>query len=397
MASISMADRIREWTKAVRQAGPERENAQLVVKSVLAASVSWYLAMHVFGSASPTFAPFSALLMMQPTIAQSLDQTLRYIGAVLAGVVLVGVTGLPWGPSPLIFGLMLLMALGLSRWRRLGNQRLQVAVAAVFAYGTFAMATDTSSAFSHVAAIVWTVLLGCTIGVLTNILIAPPLRYRSVRYAVEVLADSAHDLLHDIGNAIGRYAPDDDESRDWERRAHDLRSRASQTRETIEHVAESVKFNPRRLLNRGDDDSFDGYRAIVDTLERAVEEICSIARGLSYAATRENVGEAHERFLRDYARLLITAGDVVGALGQLHTTDDLRDGHGLDDALARCREAGGELATRAEGQQLDDPDDWAVYGGLHTDGRRLAEELTDVRNDIAELLEWLERKPSRQR
>lgn len=110
-ASRGRVARVQEWLVRARSDGHERHTLALIVKSTLAAAVSWWVAHDVMGARSPSFAPFSAVLIMQVTVYRSLLQALRYVGAVAVGVALQGVLGLMAGPHLLTFVLVALVAL----------------------------------------------------------------------------------------------------------------------------------------------------------------------------------------------------------------------------------------------------------------------------------------------
>lgn len=382
--------------RGLGHAGPDRDSLLLIVKSVIAATIAWLLAHTVLQAPSATFAPFSALLMVQATIARSVDRALRYAVAVVVGVALTGVVIPLFGPALWTFAALLLVALAIGRWPKLGSQGSQVAVAALFAFASFTAATDAQSRLTQLASIAGLVVLGCAVGVLTNILIMPPLRYRSAEYGVSVLSRSLCDLVSDIARGLREGVPDRDEAEAWMRRADRLPDAIAQARHTVEHAAETVKLNPRRLIMHGSS-SFEGYRAIINALHRASEQVCAMTKALNQAAQQDGpTGEAHERFLHDYARLLDSVAEAVRTLGNLHTMEDLRDESKLDHRLRDCREAFDALVERAEGQQLDASDQWPVYSGLHTDAYRLIQEFIQAQHELAELIrEGSDQQPAR--
>lgn len=85
------------WSRALGSDGYERHTALLIGKSTLAATIAWVISYQLLNAQSPAFAPFSAVLIMQVTVYQSLVQSLRYVGAVVAGVAGQSAPGLPGG------------------------------------------------------------------------------------------------------------------------------------------------------------------------------------------------------------------------------------------------------------------------------------------------------------
>ncbi|MFC7741310.1 aromatic acid exporter family protein [Nocardiopsis composta] len=148
-------------------------------KCTVAAGVSWFIASDLMQAMSPAFAPFTAVMMVQATVYRSIAASWRYIAAVTAGVVVQGALGFLAGPAFTTFLLVALVALTLSRWPALGEQRTYVATAAFFAFSQFTMATDAAGRLQGLVEIVLLVLVGCLVGVAVNLLLLPPLRYRS--------------------------------------------------------------------------------------------------------------------------------------------------------------------------------------------------------------------------
>ncbi|RCG19750.1 hypothetical protein DTL70_23835 [Streptomyces diacarni] len=93
--------------RARQQAGPERETALLLAKSGAAGVLAWALGAYVIASPQPTYAPFTALLVVQSTAYRSLMQSLRYVVAVVLGVLAAGLVGPLIGENTLAFAAML--------------------------------------------------------------------------------------------------------------------------------------------------------------------------------------------------------------------------------------------------------------------------------------------------
>lgn len=349
----------------------------MVAKAVLAATIAWNLATWVIGSPHATFAAFSALMLVEVTVADSIAKAVRYIAAMLLGIGMVGATVWVWGVALWLFPAMVLVALAIGRWHRLGAQGINVAVAAIFAYGAFESpaANTPNGPLPEIAAMV---LLGATVALTVSLLIAPPLRYRSARYAVESLSESLDELLSDICDGLTGEDPGADVDRDWRRRADAVVNMAAQARHTVDHAVRTTKLNPRRLL-AGDRTSVIGHRVTVHTLERIAEQLRGVITGLVRAVERSEVSPRHDEFLRRYGILLATTRDAVTAAGAMHSTEDFT-GEPLSDEARRCRRALGELTRHAHGRRLDEPTQWAVYGGLYTDAERLCEEVESARD-----------------
>ena len=355
----------------------DRDSALTVAKAVIASMIAWVLATVVFGSSHGTFAAFSALMLVELTIADSIAKAVRYIAAMLTGIGLVGVAVWWWGVPLWLFPVMVLVALMIGRWHRLGSQGINVAVAAIFAYGAFGSpsANVPNGPLPEIAGMV---LLGAAVALAVTLLIAPPLRYRSARHAVESLGESLAGLLADIADGLTADESNATVDGDWRRRADAMPNLAAQARHTVDHAAHTTRFNPRRLLAH-DRTSVSGHRVTVHAFERIAEQLRSVVTGLLRAEERSDLSPRHDEFLRRYGVLLAAVGDAVTTAGAMHTADDFTD-EPLAEQAQNCLHALAELTRHAQGRPMDEPTQWAVYGGLYTDAERLCDEVDAARD-----------------
>ncbi|MGV0645366.1 FUSC family protein [Mycolicibacterium sp. XJ879] len=379
--------------RALARRSFDRDNVLMLGKSVLAATVAWLLASQVFGASHATFAPFSAVLLMQITIADSVQMAMHYTGAVIVGVCLTGAIVLPWGAQPWLFPVILAIALTIGRWRRLGSQGINVTVAAIFAYGAFAMPEPGVSPPSQLPEIVGMVLLGASVALAVNLLVAPPLRYRSAGYAVQSFNDSLSDLLTDMADGLKDGTPDADAARHWRQHADGLARLTPQARHTVDHADQTSRFNPRRLLVH-DHRSFDGYRVTIQAADRITAQVRSVITGLIRIGERDDDEQQphHDAFLRHYATVLSAVRDAVSAMGGIHSVDDLTNGEPVGEAVQTCTAAVQKLASQAQGKPLDQPTQWSVYGGLYADAQRLCDEVGWARDGLNEVADAVRRR-----
>jgi uncharacterized membrane protein YgaE (UPF0421/DUF939 family) len=372
--------RTRQWLRRAATSGShERDTLLVVAKSTVAACVAWFLAQRVMHAQSPAFAPFSAVLMMQITVYQSVLQALRYVAAVAAGVALQGLFGFLAGPDLLTFALVAAGALLIGRWRPLGSQGSQVATAAFFAFSTYLSAVSTAERFSGLGQIVVLVLLGCGVGVLVNLVLFPPLRYRGTEYGVRTLAHGLCDLISDICAALREEQLGEERTRQWRHRGTDLNSTVAQARSMADTAWESLYYNPRRLLGRSRRSTdFTGYRAVLDALERVSYQVASMTRSLD--EWHDDAAEDQERarwgaFLRAYGDFLASIATITHLLGQLDEDRlrlQARELCQAGEAAQTCRDG---LAEHADVEALPVSDLARPYGILLVEASRLMEEV----------------------
>jgi len=380
-------DRARQWVRrAAGSDGHERHMVELVGKSSLAALGAWLISYYVLSAQSPAFAPFSAVLIMQVTVYRSALQALRYVAAVSAGVVLQGLLGLLAGPGPLTFALVALAALIIGRWRHLGAQGSQVATAAFFAFSLYVSATDESRRWMELGQIVLLVLVGCAVGMLVNVLVLPPMRYRSAEYGVHTVARSLCDLLGDVHPALREGELTPERTGQWRRRAAQLGPIAEQAQSAVQTAWEGTYYHPRRLFTRDRRHlSFSGYQAVVDALERVCQQVQSMTRSLDQAhaddgdehdESDESAGASGERsFLRRYGELLGALAHITELFSEVDEDRLSEQSDELSAAAADAQEKRNRLTENAERGALPLSDLSRPYSILLVEAVRLTDEL----------------------
>ncbi|MGW6057479.1 FUSC family protein [Streptomyces sp. NPDC055189] len=376
-AAPKWLDRVRQWWLRARGTpGYERHTLLLVLKSTLAATLAWIVSYYLLDAPSPAFAPFSAVLIMQVTVYQSLLQSLRYLGAVAAGVAMVAALGFLGGPDLLTFVLVALVGLSIGRWPALGAQGPQVATAAFFAFSTYASATSATSKATQLGQIILLVLIGCVIGIVVNVTVAPPMRYRSAEYGIRSLSTALGDLVSDMYPVLRDGELDEERLRQWRWRAEQTGGLITQAKDGFRTAQESLYFNPRRLLRRHRGRrSFEGYGAVLAALERSLYQVSSLTRSLHEWHEEEGGRYDDRAFLlgyADYLESLTKISQVLGELDEDSLAEQARQMCRLADEAQKCRRSVAEGANRA-GLPLADPA--RPYGVLVVESTRLMEEF----------------------
>ncbi|MFE2156993.1 aromatic acid exporter family protein [Streptomyces lydicus] len=363
------------WQRARGSEGYERRTLLLIGKSTLAATLSWVISYNLLHAQSPAFAPFSAVLIMQVTVYQSLLQSLRYVGAVSAGVAVQAALGFLVGPDLLTFLLVALVALAIGRWPALGAQGSQVATAAFFAYSTYLSASSDLEKITQLGQIILLVLIGCGVGVVINIAVMPPLRYRGAEHGIHTLAHALCDLVSDMYPVLREGEPGEERSRHWQTRAEQTEGLIAQARSGLRTAEESLYYNPRRLFRRHRGRTgFAGYGAVLEALGRTLHQIASLTRSLRQWQQADE-DYPYRSFLARYADFLEAVArlaQVLGELDQDHLREQARQLCQLaDTARQRCH----EVTEQAERDALPLADPARPYGVLVVEATRLMEEF----------------------
>ncbi|NLU72248.1 hypothetical protein HCC61_06050 [Streptomyces sp. HNM0575] len=374
-ASQASTARARQWLRrAAGSDGHERHTLALIGKSALAALVAWWIAHDLMGARSPAFAPFSAVLIMQVTVYRSLLQSLRYVGAVALGVALQVLIGFLLGPGLPTFALVALAAIAIGRWRPLGSQGSQVATAAFFAFSTYVSATTPGDKLAQLSQIIVLVLVGCGVGAVINLLVVPPMRYRSAESGIHTLAHSLCDLIGDMYPALREHRLEEERTRHWRHRASQLGPIVDQVQAAVHTAVESTYYNPRRLLQRHRGRAtFAGYRAVIDALERVTYQLASTARSLDQWHDGQD-DDAYGGFLRRYGDFLATLAHITDLFGGLDE-DRLREqARELCEAAEQAQRYRTRLVEEAEKSALPVGDPSRPYGILLAEATRLMDE-----------------------
>lgn len=381
---MSRTDRALErGRRLLARAGLGGDTLLVIGKCMIAAGVSWFLAETLLQAPSATFAPFSAVLIVHATVSQSLSHSARFVAAMLAGVVLTGLLAPLLGSGVFVFAAIVLVALLIGQWPRLGSQGAQVAIAAMFAYRSFEQAPDWPSSWMQLASISGLVLLGAAIGVLTNLLIVPPLLYRSAEQGVRTLARRVSDQLITIANGLREGTPSADQADEWSHRVGELPNLVEQTRWNLEHASETMRFNPRRLFMRTSV-SFTGYRYTVNALAHVVDQLPPITRSLTFVAD-DGAEVHHQRFLQSYAQILDAVAGATRQLGELHSLHDLREESDLDTHLEHGRQACQQVKQHLDNADVSEPGQWPAYQALHADSLRIIEDIARTQHQLARI------------
>ncbi|MFJ3581748.1 aromatic acid exporter family protein [Streptomyces sp. NPDC090127] len=364
--------------RAWKAPGHKRNTALLVGKSALAATLAWWIAYDVLHAASPAFAPFSAVLIMNATIYESVWRALRYTAAVIVGVAVQAAVGFVAGPDLIAFALVAVIAVCVGRWSELGGQPSQVATAAFFAFSTYVTAAGTEQRVSGLGQIVVLVLVGCGLGLLVNLCVAPPLRYRGAEHGLQALAAEVEALLDDMADGLCTGDIAADRARQWRTAGESAQRAVAQARAGLRTAEDSLPFNPRRLLpaHRGHL-TFDRYRQSVDALERAVYQLGSLTRSLERWREAENT-YSYAPTLRAYANFAASLRGIAHVIAALEADTLTEQAEEMCRLATTAQVALHTVLTVAHDDALPLSDASRPYGVLVVEATRLMEEFQNT-------------------
>jgi uncharacterized membrane protein YccC len=335
-------------------------------KTVLAAVLAFAVAEALHTSSSPVLAPLTALLVVQLTMHETFTQGRERIVSVVAGVLLAvlfaSVTGLTWWS----LGLVIAASLVAGRLLRLGPQLMEVPISAML---VLAVGGDQSAALGRVVE----TLVGAVVGILVNLLIAPPLYVQPASDAISELGDRMARFSEELSTALRTpWSRGTAEAQLAQARA--LGAEVSRADDCLEQAEQSARLNPRGRPARAGEPRL---RHILTALEKAQVGLRNLTRSLldrTFFLPEEEADAAYSPAVRESLSAVLT--------GVAETLRDAASAFRDRSADARTDEHLAELKERRDrlaGDLLVDPNAdqaaWAQHGALLDAVDRLRVEL----------------------
>lgn len=256
-------------TAAVRAS--KRPPLLQMVKTALATILAWVIAgLLIPEGPPPVFAAIAAMLVVQPSLNQSLTKGIERSVGVIAGVVLASLLGIAFGDASWVVLIAVAAALT-SAWglRMTMGSANQVAISAllVLALG----ASTPNYAWDRIVE----TIIGAIIGIVVHLALVPPV-------AVEPARDALDTLVGEIANSLERLAvalsspQSPHELWDLLTSARKLRPLREAADVALDEAEDSLSLNPRA---RGYRDELEAMRESIDeTYGRIVTQVLGMTR-----------------------------------------------------------------------------------------------------------------------
>ncbi|MGN6250308.1 MAG: FUSC family protein [Marmoricola sp.] len=341
------------------QIDAHRTDLVKALRAALAAATAWIVAQQLGALlGGPVehyayYAPLGAVVAVTGTVAGSVRESARALGAVLIGASF-AVAVEPLADSSgdaLALGLAVLVGMVVSTWHRLGSMGSWVPVAAMFV-----LLTGSSHLEDYLIGYLGLMTLGAVVGVVANAIFAPlPLR-RSGR-EVRELRDTLSGQLCDAASALRRDDPPTRE--EWEEQQRAIIPLSRRTSEVVRETSEARRANWR--ARRWRDSVQQQYE-----LARSLEQLAYLVDDLTTLLRRNENAETEERALGP--RLRPAAADLLDAMsGVLRDLDQPVAG---GDALRHVDAAMGTLVEQIRRTRGDTGDDLFIAGAIVLAARR---------------------------
>ncbi|WP_129839127.1 aromatic acid exporter family protein [Streptomyces sp. RFCAC02] len=356
-----------------------------LLRSSAAATLAYLAAVWLTSVPAPLLAPLTALLVVQVTLFATLTTGIRRVNAVVVGVLVAtgfsALVGLSWWS----LALLLVTALTVGHIARVSEFVPEVAISAMLVLGV------TQHADTALDRVVETVI-GAVVGLLFNLIIAPPVWVRSASEDIEEQAHRMRDLLLRLSEEICRDRAPAGTLSDELDSARRLDQDVARVDASITQAEESVRLNPRvkePLLTRI------VLRSGLDTLEVCVVILRAMTRTLLDLAQRREDEPLFPPDLAPALRELLA--NLAGAVDSYATLITSQVSTAADEAekflaieLDAARISREHVAHVLLARVQQHPRQWQLHGSLLAEVDRMLTEL-DIDKRSIHLAEELDR------
>lgn len=336
-----------------------------IVKTVVAATAAWWIAVTLLQSSLPFLAPWTALLTVHATVHRSFVRGVQTMVASVMGVALSFLIGHFVGVNLWSFALAILIGVAAARLSWLRDEGIAIATTAIFVLG---------SGFGEQAPLlmdrIFEVAVGVGAGVLVNLAIIPPLRERQAARYVDNVNERMGKVLVSVAEEFAQ-SWETDKADSWFAECESIASELDSAWEVVYFARESRQGNPRmrsgvakvsaRVGRPREPQLKTGYEDILARADEGVSHLLHLARTLREATHGDRNWD--ERFRARWAH-------IVGDTGRAISDPDA-DVSPLYDRIT-------ELSAEMAKNENIDPVSWTLYGSLITSVRHIVVIVDDV-------------------
>lgn len=327
-----------------------------LAKTIIATLLAWFAALAVYPNEQPIFAAIAAIIVIQPSINQSLGKAIERSTGVVLGVAIALAASLIFGtPSWLV--LVAIMVAFIAGWifKFTPGTANQIAISAMLV-----IAIGSATPEYAIGRIVETII-GASIAFVVNAVIVPPVAIGPSQQAIATLGANIAEVLEDIGSVLRRETSYEVLS-NINTRARDLRPQLDRAQATLRSAQEGLRFN---VFKGTHGKELDAQQQLLEQLAVLVTRTIGVARGVrdNYDETviaEPGIAQIAEEFLRSGHDLRLLVRDAgLPATNQAHPDTQ-------------------ELPALTEPIRLSPPSgfNWVLIGFLMENLRRIRDEIT---------------------
>ncbi|MFB2586919.1 FUSC family protein [Herbiconiux liukaitaii] len=332
-----------------------------VLKTAAAAVLAWIVCSFVAPEQVPIFGAIAAIIVVQPSVNQSLSRGIERSIGVIVGVLIAYLAALVFGTPSWVILVAIAVSL-LVGWalRFPQSSTVQIPISAMLV-----LAIGAATPGYAVERIIETVI-GAVIGVFVNWLIVPPIALKPANEAVGALGREVAATMDGLAAILS--SPTDEAYRTGLLvEARLLRPMQKKAEAAITAAEDGLRFNPRRNAQR---EQIAADAQLLAMLTIVVTRVLGMARALNdrfddtlhREPTARAIGEELRRAAHDL-RLVMQHSHLP-----LEETDDLGEDEPVLTAPLRAI--------------LPHPTHWILIGSLLEDLRRVREEIVGASGDL---------------
>ncbi|WP_306231956.1 FUSC family protein [Agrococcus beijingensis] len=333
----------------------QQESWIQLLKVIVAIALSWFASTLLTGVELPIFAAIAALLVVAPSVNQSVGKGIERSVGVLGGVVLAWLSSLVLPSGPLIVLLVTIVAVVLARVLRLAPMAAnQLPISAMI---LLALGAGSGPLFGF-ERVVETVI-GAAVALLINLVVVPPVHHEPAERELRGLA-------HEVAEAYERAAaalrsPEPVRGDALLQDARDLRDSIKRARAAMDALEESTRLNPRTKALR---ERIERDERLLLALTVLVNRVIGMSR---------SIVDRFEPSLSSDPTVARIAGETRKIAGAVRL---LVDRQAVDDGRTRSMPAvDGPLLTEPIVVPRPHPQHWVLIGALLEDVRQARESL----------------------
>ncbi|MGO4598294.1 FUSC family protein [Terrabacter sp. 2RAF25] len=326
-----------------------------------AAAVAAYVLSQVITPGTPDLTgPLTALLVVQASAFSTIKMGAVRVGAVLSGILVATLLSTWIGLTWWSLGAAIAASLLLAKVLRLGEQALETPISAMLILGVsnHDIASETR---------IVNTLIGAAVGVAFNVVYPPAMPIGQARQALLRVVEAAAAALDHAAEALDRGPVDREQVAAWIDRVRSANREVARATETIGHLRESRRFNPRAL---GTVDVEPVLASALDTFEQCLLAIRALFTVLLAELPPESTpDDPYGDELRSaFAVVLHDSADCLRAFGGFVVAESEGREQDTEQALAESldilRETQAILTELILVRAREDTSSWLLRGSI---------------------------------
>lgn len=341
---------------------PERLRPTLgTVFRLTAAAVAAYVLSQVVTPGTPDLTgPLTALLVVQASAFSTIKMGAVRVGAVLSGILVATLLSTWIGLTWWSLGAAIAASLLLAKVLRLGEQALETPISAMLILGVsnHDIASETR---------IVNTLIGAAVGVAFNVVYPPAMPIGQARQALLRVVEAAAAALDHAAEALEAGPVSREQVAGWIDRVRSANREVARATETISHLRESRRFNPRAL---GTVDVEPVLASALDTFEQCLLAIRALFTVLLAELPPESAPEDPygDELRSAFAVVLHDTADCLRAFGGFVVAESEGREQDTEQALAESldilRETQAILTELILVRAREDTSSWLLRGSI---------------------------------